>query len=975
MNVSTLLPFRIVYSLYDHEYLGYQFEAYAVQVDGNNRLTLKHQHVSSKNMREFASRLNDTDYKLIELMDKLHQDTIVKKFHEKKIKTEEFFLKTYHKEKGDEVLQGLIEEYVEGRKAQILELLKGKLVFEMGKDGEPTWKKLDLPEEKATVLFHFRRNEDNTHYFPTIKHLGEKLEFQYKNAIIINNKPAWLLLNGKLYSFAKEVDGKKLKPFLNKNFIEIPRKIEESYYEKFVAPLVASFDVYAKGFEINTEHHEPRPVLTFSELQIATRTMSLFGNSSADVLEEEEENKIVFDFSFQYGSYVFSSDNPTLCSVKMEKTQESYIFHRVRRSLDWEKEQAAMLKSMGLELRFGKYTVEKSRAFTWLKTHSDFLVEKNFLVRQHAKDEKRYFVGASSINLEIRENNDWFDVHAIVRFGEFEIPFIKLRKTILAKKKEFVLPNGEIAVIPEEWFTQYSDLFNFVDEDETNLRLKKHHLALVQELSEDSLAQVQMNRRLEKLKEFESIDDYPVPTGFKGELRPYQKAGFNWMNFLADFKLGGCLADDMGLGKTVQTLATLLRHKESGNGTSLLVVPTSLIYNWEQEARKFTPDLKVYNYTGTYRDKNIEKFAGYDLVVTSYGTVRIDADLLQKYYFNYVILDESQAIKNPTSGIAQEIKKLSSRHKLILTGTPIENSTMDLWSQMNFVNPGLLGAQSFFRNEFLLPIEKKNDEDKTKKLYRMIKPFILRRQKNQVAKELPEKIENVRYCQMSEEQESEYEKVKSFYRNQILEEIELKGVGSSQFLVIQGLTRLRQIANHPRLVDQDFAGSAGKFEEVVETLEEGVANGHKILVFSQFVKHLSLFREYLDQKQLKYNYLDGSTRDRQEQVEEFQNNEDIRIFLISLKAGGTGLNLTAADYVFLLDPWWNPAAEAQAIDRAHRIGQTNTVFTYKFITKNTVEEKILLLQKAKLKLAGDLISTDEGMVKHLTKEDITNLFD
>ena len=923
MNVSTQLPFRIIYSLYEHEYLGYLFEAYAVQLDQQNRLTLKHQHVSAKNMREFASRMNDVDFKLIELLDKLHQDNVAKRFSDKRLKTEEFFLKIFHKEKGDETLKTLIEEFVENRMTEVLDLLGTKLVFEMGKDGEPTWRKIDIEEEKASVLFHFRRNEENTHYFPTIKHKGERIEFQYKNAIIINNKPAWMLMGNSLYSFAKDVDGKKLKPFLNKRFIEIPRKIEESYYEKFVAPLIAAFDVYAKGFEINNEHFDPKPVLTFSQLQTVNKPL-FAGTEDEDLYDEEV--KIVFDFSFQYGTYVISSSNTIACSVKVEKTEDSYIFHRLKRKVDTEKKITEILKSCDVEPKLGKFTLEKNKAFAWLKKHQDFLIENGFTIRQNARDEKRYFVGSSSINLEVRENNDWFDIHAIVRFGEFEIPFLQLRKAILAKKREFVLPNGEIAVIPEEWFNRYSELFAFLDHEGDELKLKKHHLSLIQELSEDSLAKVTMDRKLEQFKNFDNISDYDLPSDFLGILRPYQKAGYNWMNFLADFKMGGCLADDMGLGKTVQTLAMLQKQKEDGNAASLLVVPTSLIYNWEQEARKFTPNLNVFIFTGTSRDKNIERFANYDLIITSYGTVRVDADLLSKFYFNYVILDESQAIKNPTSAIAQEITKLYSKHKLILTGTPIENSTMDLWSQMSFVNPGLLGSQGFFRNEYLVPIEKKHDTDKTKKLYRLIKPFILRRLKTQVATELPEKIENIRYCEMSEEQNKEYEKVKSFYRNQILEEIELNGIGKSQFLVIQGLTRLRQIANHPRLVDPEFEGKAGKFEEVVDTLEEAIANGHKILVFSQFVKHLNLFREYLDSRQFAYNYIDGATRDRQGQVETFQNNDDIRIFLISLKAGGTGLNLTAADYVFLLDPWWNPAIEAQAIDRAYRIGQKNTVF-------------------------------------------------
>ena len=446
------------------------------------------------------------------------------------------------------------------------------------------------------------------------------------------------------------------------------------------------------------------------------------------------------------------------------------------------------------------------------------------------------------------------------------------------------------------------------------------------------------------------------------------------MRFLNSYNFGGCLADDMGLGKTVQTLTLLQSEKERGaDNASLLVMPTSLVYNWEHEAKKFVPDLKILIYTGTYRDKDIAKFANYDIIITSYGITRIDVNLLKEYYFNYIILDESQAIKNPNSNISNAVKELKSKSRLILTGTPIENSTLDLWSQMSFINPGLLGGQTFFKNTFLNAIEKKHDEVKTKKLYSIIKPFILRRKKDQVLTELPPKIEQVLYCEMTSEQEKKYEEVKSFYRNKILEEIDLNGIGKSQFTLLQGLTKLRQIANHPYMTDTDYEHGSGKMKEVVHTLESALAGHHKVLIFSQFVKHLSLFRTELEKKDIPYTYLDGGTKKRQDVVDKFQNDDEIRVFLISLKAGGLGLNLTKADYVFILDPWWNPAIEAQAVDRAHRMGQKNVVHNYKFITKNSVEEKILKLQASKKKLADDLITTEDSFVKNLSKEDISEL--
>jgi SNF2 family DNA or RNA helicase len=646
--------------------------------------------------------------------------------------------------------------------------------------------------------------------------------------------------------------------------------------------------------------------------------------------------------------------------------------------LEQEKRKIQALQKAGLDVKNGRVSMDRQAAFSWMYNNRDYLKQEGFLFRQNASDFKKYFQGESSISVAITENRDWFDIFAKIKFGDYEIPFLKLRNLILHHKYEFTLPNGEIAIIPEVWRRQYSELFAFAEtsDGESTLTLKKHHISLVQDLQTGNLAQVTIHNKLEKLKDFDKIEDFPLPIGFSGLLRPYQKAGYNWMNFLNKYKFGGCLADDMGLGKTVQTLALLQAQKEAGiTQASLLVMPTSLVYNWEVEARKFTPGLKVFVYTGTHREKNTDQFNGYDLILTSYGIIRIDADLLKSYYFNYIILDESQAIKNPSSNIAKAVSQLNSRHRLILTGTPLENTTLDLWSQMTFVNPGLLGTERFFRNEFLLPIEKKNDEQKMQRLYAIIKPFILRRHKSQVATELPEKIENIQYCTMHAEQEELYEETKSYFRNKILEQIDDKGMPKSQIILLQGLTKLRQIANHPRMVKPDYTGSSGKLEDVLHRLETAVSEKHKILVFSQFVKHLAILKEQLIKLNLNYTYLDGSTRDRRSQVDLFQQEKDIQIFLISLKAGGLGLNLTAADYVFILDPWWNPAIEAQAVDRAHRIGQEQTVFTYKFITKNTVEEKILALQRNKKRLADELITTEESFVKALTKDDILSLLE
>jgi SNF2 family DNA or RNA helicase len=978
MKVSAEKPFDIVYALFSHEFLGILFESFAIQLDEKGRHSLAYQNISIKNAGEFPAGLDENDYELIKLMDNMQQEAIIKKFNTKNVKPKEYLGRIFEDQSlngSNKEIQKQIENRLELVRARILEKIKGKRLFEMGNDGNPVWKEITIMPEKASVLFHFRRNEENTHYFPTIKYRGEKLDWQYKGGYLICKEPAWLVVENKLYSFEKNVDGKKLMPFLNKKFIVVPRKVEKSYYEKFVKQLVSSFDVYAKGFDIKVERSRPEALLSLSVLQ-ANTPLDLFESKT----EPEEEDQIVFDLKFRYGDYSFRSDQRANNNVELEQNEDNYTFHKVIRDLDKEKSYGDYLKDLGLPLRFSRFAMEKAKAFDWININREALEEQGVKILQNTSEKgKRYFFGRASISVEVNENIDWFDVNAIIKFGSIKIPFSKIRRLILQGKSEFELPSGEIAVIPNSWFSNYSEIFTFLEDEKKEsekLVLKKHHIALANELQKENLIRLTLTEKLEKLKDFSTIDAYDLPEKFNGNLRPYQKAGYDWLRFLNEYNFGGCLADDMGLGKTVQALA-LLAHENSitKGATSLLVMPTSLIYNWELEAKKFTPTLKILVYTGSQRVKDSSRFHGFDLVLTSYGITRLDVDILKQFRFNYIILDESQAIKNPGSIITKAVNQLSCRNKLILTGTPVENGTMDLWSQMNFVNTGLLGSQGIFKKQFLLPIEKKNDMDKAAKLHAMIKPFILRRLKTQVATDLPEKVVQVKYSTMTPEQEKSYQEVKGFYREKLIKDMYVPGVKNQRFTLLRGLTQLRQLANHPKLTDSHYKGGSGKLEDIIHMIRSTASEGHKVLVFSQFVRHLAIVRNFLEEEGISFAYLDGSTKDRQAQVEAFQQKSEVKIFLISLKAGGVGLNLTSAEYVFLLDPWWNPAVEAQAIDRAHRIGQENKVIIYKFITRDTVEEKIMALQARKMALAGELISTEESFVKSLSKDDISALLD
>ena len=961
LRVDSSKPCKIIYAIARHEYLSFVIEPHIVQLNPNGEFSLTHQRLFSNTAKEFIHCIDDTDFKLIKILEEIEQGNIIKKFYKKPIRPFEFFTKIFNEQLFD-----VIRPKMEKRMAEALTLLGNKEIYLMSKEGYPAERKLQIATEPASVLFHFRRDDVEIRYFPTIKYQGMRIEFMFKGAEIICNHPAWMLLEDTLYYFDKEIEGKKLLPFLNKRYIAIPRSSEKSYFEKFVIPLIEKHSVYAEGFVINTEKYEATPILKPIYIEGGTSQLQL---------------------NFKYSGYIFPYGDGRHVSVRMDLDGDVPVFHRIKRSLGWEKNKLYQLEAMGLKtastlfqnLEVAVNDEDSDHSFSifeWLNYHHDELAEEGFVIEQ-PEGQKRYVFGATRIDLEVKENNDWFDIHAVVYFGTYCIPFIQLKNHILNHKKEFTLPSGEIAVIPEKWFSQYGNLLHF-SEGGSDLKLRRQHIGLVNELAEGELANVTMSRKLQKLTDFETLEEIELPHHFKGNLRPYQKAGYNWFHFLKNYHFGGCLADDMGLGKTIQTLALLQKHKEDteaggSKSTSLIIMPTSLIYNWLNEAKKFTPKLKLMVHTGTMRYKSPEVFGNYDVIVTTYGISRIDIDLLKSFFFDYIILDESQNIKNPSSKSYQCVRQLKSRFKLILSGTPVENSVNDLWTQMSFINPGLLGTQQYFQNEFVTPIEKKKDEDKARKLQAMIKPFVLRRTKEQVATELPPKTETLFYCKMSEEQSSVYEKVKSEYRNELLKSLEDGTYAKTQIQVLQGLIKLRQIANHPAMIDSEYEGDSGKFENVVHTLANVLDGGHKVLIFSQFVEQLTIYREYFNSENIPYAYLDGATQNRGDIVKHFQEDEKTRVFLISIKAGGVGLNLTEADYVFILDPWWNPAVEQQAIDRTHRIGQTKNVFIYKFITKDSVEEKILALQQRKLSLSRALITTEESFIKSLTPDDIKEI--
>jgi superfamily II DNA or RNA helicase len=575
--------------------------------------------------------------------------------------------------------------------------------------------------------------------------------------------------------------------------------------------------------------------------------------------------------------------------------------------------------------------------------------------------------------IEVASGIDWFDIRGSVDFGGMPVPLPELLAAVRRGESTVVLPDRSIGVLTEAWVAQYGGLSAFAGAGESGLRVRRSQLGLIDALLASRERVTWAGRALEvrdRLRGFEGIAAADAPASFTGTLRGYQRLGLGWLRFLQEVELGGCLADDMGLGKTVTVLALLeARRVENGGAprASLVVAPRSLLFNWKREAERFAPALRVAEYHGSGRDDVLASLDGFDLVLTTYGTMRRDIAALAGTKFDYVVLDEAQAIKNAATASAKAARLLRARHRLALSGTPIENQLGDLWSLFEFLNPGLLGSLQ----HGLLARARRGDGAALDTLRRGLRPFILRRTKEQVAPELPARNEDTLVCELEPGERKLYNQLRDHYRQVVLGLVDRQGLQRSRFQILEALLRLRQAACHPGLIDpRKHTGSSTKLDALLERLDEARAEGHKALVFSQFTSFLAFVRSELDERGAAYEYLDGQTRDRERRVARFQQDPSCPLFLVSLKAGGLGLNLTAADYVFLLDPWWNPAVEAQAIDRAHRIGQDRAVFAYRLIAADTVEERIIELQARKRQLADAIINADNSALAGLTREDL-----
>lgn len=590
---------------------------------------------------------------------------------------------------------------------------------------------------------------------------------------------------------------------------------------------------------------------------------------------------------------------------------------------------------------------------------------------------KRYSPFQAKVSTLFSSTVDWFGIHTEVSYGTEVVKLSKIRKAWENGEKFVQLGDGSLGKIPEDWMKKMLRLLRSGEIAGEEVRVSKIHFMLLEDW-EESLEYSQVQKEVEKKKlkmsQFEGIKDVTVSQKVKAELRPYQKAGLNWLNFLRDFQWGGILADDMGLGKTLQMITLITQLEEQNPDLKVLIVaPTTLLFNWKKELEKFAPHLDFWIHHGQ-RYETTEELTKHQLVLTSYGLVINDLEILKEINWDLIVADESQAIKNTGSLRYKAMIRLKGKQRIALSGTPIENGIQELYAQMNFANPGFFKTFNHFTGSFLTPI-KKGDTEVIQSLKKQITPFVLRRTKKEVLTELPDKIEEFLYCEMGAVQRAAYEAKREEYRNFLLNKFDESGADQSKMFVLEGLTRLRQICDSPKLTGDTESHSSAKIELLKEHILEKTGN-HKILVFSQFVKMLDLIREQLNQSGISYCYLDGQTSlgERERQVQQFQENESVRVFLISLKAGGTGLNLTAADYVYIVDPWWNPAVENQAIDRCYRMGQDKHVVAYRMICQNSIEEKIMELQSVKSQLAKDLIGDGEGILASLDREGMLALF-
>ncbi|WP_428224306.1 DEAD/DEAH box helicase [Flavobacterium sp.] len=919
---------------------------------------------NEETVKSVGKTINHDEEKIWNLVYDLKTETILKKLTKNKKNTSLALLKE------DKTVKNILQEYLNRKGNELLELtqkLELPLSIDLRGKKEFYHHQVTFSEIVLKPQLHFSKHEVGIDYTLTLLDNETKIVPSKEELTIINQFPCWAIWNKQLVTIS-DIDGLKLKPFLKNETVHIPKRIEETYFKTFINDIIKKADVTTDGFEIISKNN----IVNFSL------------KGSHDFFNTQYVLQLVFDYEGYCFETTQKKNQHSFISFD-ENNTVSVIQHK--RNLEQEEEIANQLIAFGFEKnKEGNFTLANATGtmacIEFVIDNHEALTEAGFDLTTFHIDQKKIQLKKSTLALQSDEQSDWFDLKMTIRCGAHHFPFSEIISHIKNGNPWYLLPDDTYFIIPKIWMKTYGTLAQFgTKRNDGSIALPKSHF---QNLNLENVA-------LENEAPIKQTLTYEPSSSLKATLRPYQQQGVQWLlNHYAN-GLGACLADDMGLGKTLQTLALLIAVQEDLKAEApasiatfdlfssteaqseplkvLIVAPSSLVFNWYSEAKKFAPHFSCLKYVGNDRKLVSKKLTRYDLVFTSFSVLSRDIALLEKQHFRYLIVDESQQIKNRNSKIFKAINQLQVDNKISLSGTPIENSLADLWSQMQFINPSILGEYAFFEHYFKKPIEKHKDETKIEELKNIINPYILRRTKTEVLKDLPEVIEQVVLCEMSEEQEKNYEEEKSKARNYLLKLDE----NTSAIHVLNVLMKLRQWSNHPKLIEPHSAMDSGKFEHVTAYLETLAKSKSKTLVFSSFVSHLELYENWCATNNIRYCSLTGSTASgaRENAVKQFQEDESTLFFFISLKAGGVGLNLTKASYIVILDPWWNPFAEKQAIARAHRIGQENKVNVVRFITQNTIEEKILKLQENKKELSESII--DESSIPEAIRDNLDYL--
>jgi superfamily II DNA or RNA helicase len=905
-------------------------------------------------------------HELAELCEELRPDSLYARYANKKVfrheedfwATKEKAVKTYVKQMADKRIVkavGLADRldipiiYAKDQKVSLH--ISDRLTLDGGSE--------------VTPVMNFSRHDEGTTYRLQLRIGGRLVEQPSEHQLIVlTHTPGIFVLDKRIYALCEGFSGQLLLPFVVKDKVEIPQKMENDYFHRFILKHVARAEINAEGFDITDVCLQPQACLT---------------------AETSIDGSHILSLRFRYGSLEYAADNKANGRVTLTEADDCFRFVRQLRDKAEEQRLTEVLREVtgaGTVIRFPSV----SQQIDWLREYAPKLKAEGFDVVQPS--DHVYYIGPLSVEQSDTWQGDWLqtDVTVVIEEGRLRIPFRDLRDTILRGEQEYMLPTGEILLIPNEWLKRYSDLMLIgLPKGQGYQRHKSQILREEGKGNSEKFATAlpSLDGTLEGNSSF-----FTLHSSLRATLRPYQKAGFQWLwqNLVA--QTGCCLSDEMGLGKTLQTIALLLKYKEATKvtepvskplsgmlfseeemlgkreeetanderldlpyRTSLVVAPASVVHNWRNELSRFAPSLSVMTYTGDTSKRKDKRIAlmRWDVVLTTYRTLLNDIELLSQNEFGIVVFDESQAFKTATSQIHHAVTRLHALHRMALSGTPVENNLQELWSLMNVLNPNLLGDERSFQNAFVNPIAVQMEESgeyqlssRRDLLRRLIAPYFLKRTKEEVLSDLPERQDEVVVCAMTDEQTSQYTEELSKARNEWLDPT--ASSQGRQIHILAALQRLRQIAN-----------GEGKMGVVFDYLENLRQTTHKVLIFSEYVTLLEQVGSEMTSRGWNYALLTGQTQDREQVIAHFQQSPDCQIFLISLKAGGVGLNLTAADYVFLLDPWWNRAAEEQAIARAHRIGQQRSVFVYRFVSAGTLEEQILTLQDRKQSLIDSVM--------------------